>query len=553
MVGSFQFINTLPDLPASAITSPAALDSFLRPFTSHTGPKAFTILAWIYVAVHFSFLALVLFIIFTLVRAKRFWLFRTVNGRHGAVLIHNVVDVPLCLIAIFFSYDAIFWIISLLGYESDIAQHNWQVLHWFRYILLATTGFYFMTGVAAVWPFSPSTMRYPMLWNLVMIGFLPTAIIATIPPMLMANSEWNKAWDIYKGLQTQMQQSPANEPISSDMMLEAQRFLYHASKYAYKHAIVAIILVIFCFLAAVVFSVIGVRVARIVWQDIQTRRMRSRREVRMARRWSRPSLNFTDSGTTSKGFASITSAEWSSQADPESPRMPGDHSEDTAVVSEKNSDPSRCASAGPFRVKAHQRGGGRQPVPENLQRELRMHFYRTLILFSSMWCMIVSLVGSGLYFAIYLYPATRDATPDAVFGNSALRVLCVFHIVEFANITLFGQIWIGTLVVHRVIALKKQENRPDSPLFKERAAGFRGAKDKQTRPTHGYTFAIGQQTVQVQQQTIDGSTQSSSAQYRVPTSPTTPTFSTATTMSPYTMSPPMTPMMGGEKSPAMSL
>ncbi|CAD6887196.1 unnamed protein product [Tilletia controversa] len=538
MVGSFQFLNTLPDLPASAVTSPAALGSFLQPFTSHTGPRAFTILAWIYVAVHFGFLSLVIFIVSMLVRAKRFWLFRTVNGRHGLVLIHNVVDVPLCLIGVFFSYDAIFWIISLLGYENDIAQHNWQVLHWLRYILLATTGFYFMTGVAAVWPFSPSTMRYPLLWNLVMVGFLPTAIIATIPPMLQANYEWNTAWEIYKSVRTELQQSPADQPVSGDIMLLAQQFLFHTSKYAYKHAIVAIILVIFCSIAALVFSVIGVRVAGIVWQDVKTRRMRSRREVRMARRWSRPSINLSDS-TTSKGFASIASVDWTSQGGHENPQLPAGRSEDHA---EKIS-PTRCDSALPLRMNARQRASAQQPVPENLQRELRMHFYRTLVLFASMWCMIASLVGSGLYFAIRTYPATRDATPDALFGNSALRVLCIFHIVEFANITFFGQIWIGTLVLHRIVALKKQLDRPPSPLFKERAT-IRAVAEQQARPIPGYTFALGRQPVHTQQKTADGS-----VQHRVPTSPTTPTFSTV--MTPYTLSPPLTPMLDS-KSPTLS-
>ncbi|KAK0526427.1 hypothetical protein OC834_004808 [Tilletia horrida] len=539
MVGSFEFLRSLPDVPASASASPGALADYLAPFISHTGPKAFSILAWIYVGVHFVFLAGVSLVVGVLLKNKKFWLFRTVNGRHGIVLVHNVVDVPLCLIIFFLLYDSVFWIISLLGYQSDVAQHNWQVLHWLRYIILAATGFYFMTGVAAVWPFSPSTMRYPWMWNLVMIGFLPCAVLATIPPMLQANAEWNKAWEIYKALRSQLREAAPGAEVPSDLVYESQLFLFHTSKYAYKHAIVAIILVIFCAGAALVFSVIGFRVARIVWQDVQTRRMRTRREMRMARRWSRPSLNFTDSATTSKGFASVESGEWSTQIDPDSPRLPADRGDDATMSEKKIESSPRCDSSMPLRMSTGggiTRPGARPPLSDNSQRELRMHFYRTLILFIAMWSMIASLVCSGLFFTIQIYPATRDATPDPLFGNSALRVLCIFHIVEFANITFFGSIWIGTLVVHRVVALKRSTDSSEKTLFKERP--IRPVGEGPARPAHGYTFAIGQQTVQVTD---------SVAQHRSPTSPTTPTFE-VTAMTPFTVSPPLTPMLNKSSS-----
>ncbi|KAL9935342.1 hypothetical protein V8E36_005690 [Tilletia maclaganii] len=538
MVGSFAYTSTLPDVPSWATTSPDALYRYLEPFTSHTGPKAFSILAWLYVGVHFFFLLFVLLVIGMLIKTGRFWLFRTVNGRHGVVLVHNVVDVPLCLIVIFFIYDAAFWIISLLGYQNDFAQHNWQVLHWLRYIMLSAIGFNFMTGVAAVWPFSPATMRYPWMWNLVMVGFLPCAVLATIPPMLQANAAWNQAWDTFKMMHKELMQLPQDALVPESIVEEARYFLSYCSKYAYKHAIVAIILVLFCLLAALVFSVIGFRVARIVWQDVQDRRVRNRREVRMARRWSRPSLNYTDSATTSKGFASVGSADWTSQHDAEAPRIGADRSEEHS--SEKLADieqPARREPGNLGKPAAPRRPQSQQPVSENSQRELRNHFNRTLILFVTMWCMIASLVGGGLYFTICIYPATRNATPDAVYGNSALKVLCIFHIVEFANITLFGQVFIGTLVLHRVVALRRRET-PSPPPFKER--NIRIVPDAPVRPPHEYTFAVGQQVVRITKQEDEGG-DASVPPHRTPLLPSASTFEVPQSPTLYGGSPALTP------------
>ncbi|KAK0560616.1 hypothetical protein OC861_006206 [Tilletia horrida] len=526
MVGSFEFINTLPDVPAGAIVSPEALFNYLEPFTSHTGPKAFTVVAWIYVAVHVVFLGLVLLVLSLLIKSRLFWLFRTVNGRHGVVLVHNVVDVPLCLIVIFLMYDSIFWIISLLGYKSDFGQVNWQVLHWLRYIMLAVTGFFFMTGVAAVWPFSPATMRYPWLWNLVMAGFLPCAILATVPPMILANTAWNTAWARWKVIRDELALSPAELPVSEDIVLRAQQFLFYTSKYAYYHAIVAIILVIFCAFAALIFSVIGFRVARIVWLDIQTRKQRNRREMQMARRWSRPSLNFTDSSTTSKDPVSTASVEWASQHDPDGTRGTKRSSNSHTLVG--GNDDGRTESALPLRAPSR----AVKQVSEDTQRALRMHFYRTLSLFLTMWFMISALVCSGLYFTIGIYPATRDAKPDKLFGNSALKVLCIFHLVEFANIT----------------PMKRRSSEPASKSTNERKAKQIPSTPPQTQqrsaPPHGYTFTIGQGQQQQQQQQHQQNGQRQQLQPLTPpttydvqhrraiSSPGTPTFDLRTFSSP---------------------